>query len=71
MQISCQNELYPFGYTHRVISDKIHRLLVTLSFFWPDKFMQHLSLVPNLILLVYLLVSIDRMYNGLCELVPE
>ena len=26
-------ELYPFVYFRRVISDKVHRLLVTLSFF--------------------------------------
>ena len=60
------------GYcTHRVISDKVHRLLVTLSYFRPDRFVQLLSLIPILILLLYLLVSIDLVYTGLSELVPE
>ena len=53
------------GLTHRVISDKVHRLLVTLSYFWPDRFVQLLSLIPILILLLYLLVSIDLKYTGL------
>ena len=65
------DELYPFGYFRRVISDKVHRLLVTLSYFRPDRFVQLLSLIPILILLLYLLVSIDLVYTGLCELVPE
>ena len=65
------DELYFFGYTHRVISDKVHRLLVTLSYFRPDRFVQLLSLIPILILLIYLLVSIDLVYTGLLELVPE
>ena len=43
--------------THRVISDRVHRLLVTLSYFRPDIFVQLLSLIPILILLLYLLVS--------------
>ena len=60
-----------FGYTHRVISDKVHRLLVTLSYFRPDRFVQLLSLIPILILLLYLLVSIDLVYTGLCELVSR
>ena len=55
--------------THRVISDKVHRLLVTLSYFRPDRFVQLLSLISILILLLYLLVSIDLVYTGLCELV--
>ena len=38
--------------THRVISDKVHRLLVTLSCFQPDRFVQLLSLIPILILLL-------------------
>ena len=53
----------------RVISDKVHRLLVTLSFFRPDRFVQLISLIPILILLLYLLVSIDLVLTGLCELV--
>ena len=57
--------------THKVISDKVHRLLVTLFYFWPDRFVQLLSLTPILILLLYLLVSIDLVYTGLRELVPE
>ena len=43
--------------THRVISDRVHRLLVTLSYFRPDRFVQLLSLIPILILLLLLLVS--------------
>ena len=34
--------------THRVISDRVHRLLVTLSHFRPDRFVQLLSLIPIL-----------------------
>ena len=50
-------ELYSMGITHRVISDRVHRLLVTLSYFRPDRFVQLLSLIPILILLLYYLVS--------------
>ena len=57
--------------THIVISDKVHRLLVTLSYFRPDRFVQLLSLIPVLFLLLYLLVSIDLVYTGLLELIPE
>ena len=53
------------GLTHRVISDKVHRLLVTLSFFRPDRFVQLLSLIPILILLLYFLVSKDLEYTSL------
>ena len=52
------------GLTHRVISDKVHRLLLTLSYFRPDRFVQLLSLIPILTLLLYLLVSIDLEYTG-------
>ena len=58
-------ELCIMYYTHRVISDKEHRLLVTLSYYRPDRFVQFFSLLS------YLLVSIDLVYTGLCELVPE
>ena len=51
--------------THRVISDRVHRLLVTLFYFRPDRFVQLLSLIPILILLLYLLVSIDLECTGL------
>ena len=51
------SELEPMWLTHRVISDKVHRLLVTLSYFRPDRFVQLLSLIPILILLLYYLVS--------------
>ena len=51
------DELEPMWLTHRVISDRVHRLLVTLSYFRPDRFLQLLSLIPILILLLYLLVS--------------
>ena len=50
-------ELGPSWLTHRVISDRVHRLLVTLSYFRPDRFVQLLSLIPILILLLYYLVS--------------
>ena len=51
------DELGPMGITHRVISDRVHSLLVTLSYFRPDRFVQLLSLIPILILLLYCLVS--------------
>ena len=51
------DELGPKCITHRVISDRVHRLLVTLSYFRPDRFVQLLSLIPILILLLYYLVS--------------
>ena len=50
-------ELQPMWLTHRVISDRVHRLLVTLSYFRPDRFVQLLSLIPILNLLLYFLVS--------------
>ena len=40
------------GLSHRVISDRVHRLLVTLSYFRPDRFVQLLNLIPTLILLL-------------------
>ena len=52
------------GPTQRVISDKVHRLLVTLLYFRPDRFVQFLGLIPILILLLYILVSIDLEYTG-------
>ena len=58
-------------YTHRVISDKVHRLLVTLRYYRPERIVQFLSLIQLLIVLLDLLVSIDLVYNGLRELVPE
>ena len=51
------DKLGPMWLTHRVISDRVHRLLVTLSYFRPDRFVQLLSLIPILILLLYFLVS--------------
>ena len=51
------DELEPMWLTHRVISDRVNCLLVTLSYFRPDRFVQLLSLIPILILLLYLLVS--------------
>ena len=54
--------LSPGWLTHRVNLDKV-RLFVTLSYFRPDKFVQHLSLKPILILLSYLLVSKDQGYT--------
>ena len=51
------DELCLMWLTHRVISDRVHRLLVTLSYFRPDRFVQLLSLIPILILLLYYLVS--------------
>ena len=46
------DELSTWGLSHRVISDRVHRLLVTLSYFRPDRFVQLLSLIPILILLL-------------------
>ena len=40
-----------------------------LSHFRPDRFVQLLSFIPILILLLHLLVSIDLVCTGLCELV--
>ena len=50
---------------HRVISDRVYRLFVTLSYFRPDRFMQLLSLIPILILHLFFLVSIDIVYTGI------
>ena len=55
----------PGWLTHKVISDKVHRLFVMLSCFRPDRFVQLLSLIPILFLL---LVSKDLVYTGNCEL---
>ena len=55
--------------SHRVISDKVHGLFVTLSYFRPDRFVQVFSLIPILILLLYIPVSIDLVYTGIQELV--
>ena len=66
-----RNELCIDYCTHRVISDKVHRLLLTLSYFRPDRFVQLLSLLPILILFLNLLVSIDLVHTGLRELVPQ
>ena len=43
------DEIGPMCLTHRVILDRVHRLLVTLSYFRPDRFVQRL--IPILILL--------------------
>ena len=51
------DELWPMWLTHRVVSDRVHRLLVTLSYFRPDRFVQLLCLILILISLLYLLVS--------------
>ena len=37
-------------------------------FFPPDRFVQFLVLIPMLILLLYLLVSIDLVKTGICEI---
>ena len=52
--------LSPGWLTHRLVIDKVHRLFDTLSFFRSDRFVQFLSLIPVLILLLYLLVSTLR-----------
>ena len=49
--------------THRVISDNVHRLFDTLSYFWPDRFAQLLILIPILIFLIFILASIDLVYT--------
>ena len=65
------DKLWPFRITLKVTSDKVYRLFVTpdrfgrISYFRPDRFVQVLSLIPILILLLYLLVSIDLLYTGL------
>ena len=56
------SELYTRYCIHRVISDKAHLLLVTLSYFRPDRFVQLLTLIPILILLLYLLVNRSSVY---------
>ena len=53
--------------TPRVISDKIHRLFVTLFSFRSDRFVHLLSLLPILFLLLYSPVSKDLVYTGICE----
>ena len=58
-----QVSLDPGWPSHIVISDRVHRLLVTLSSVRPDKLVQLLSLVPILSLLSYFLVSIDLVYT--------
>ena len=50
--------------SHRVILVKVQYLFVTPSYFRSDRLAQILSLIPVLILLVYFLVSIDLVYNG-------
>ena len=40
--------LSPVWFSHKVMSDKKHRLFVTLSCFRPDRFMQNLNLLPIL-----------------------
>ena len=62
------DELWPLACTRRVILDKVHRLLVTLSYFQTDRFVQLLSLIPILILLLYLIVLINLVYTGICGL---
>ena len=62
-------ELYTRYCTHRVISEKVHPLFVALSDFRPDRFVQFLSIIPILILLLHLLVSTDLVYTGIYELV--
>ena len=65
------DEFKPEAASHRVISDELLRLFVSLSCFRPDRFVQLLSLIPVLILLFYLLVSLDLVSTGICELVFE
>ena len=50
------DELSTRWLTHRVISDRVHRLLVTLFYFRPDRFVSNTD--PNLLYyLLYYLVS--------------
>ena len=60
--------LSPGWLTHRIMSDRVHCQFITISYFRADRFVQLLSLIPILILLLYLLVTIDIMYTGTCEL---
>ena len=65
--LGSNHKLYSKGY--KSLKDPKARLLVTLSYFRPDRFVQLLSLIPILILLLYLLVSIDLEYTGLLLMV--
>ena len=60
-----QMNLSPGWFSHRIVSDRAYRLLVTLYFFRPDSFVQLLSLLPILILLVYILFSLNLVYTGI------
>ena len=57
--------------SHRVILDEDHRLLVTLSYFGPDRFVQLLCLIPILILLLYFRVSIDLVCTDIVARLDE
>ena len=69
--------LCPGWLTHRVNSDKVQSLFVTVSYFLPYRFAQLLSLIPILLLLLYLLslsrfslmnfVSGDSFINNIIE----
>ena len=54
------NELWLSVCTHRVISDRVHRLLVTLSYFRSDRFVQLLSLLLYLLYLTLISPSLNR-----------
>ena len=57
------------GWTsHREISDKVHHLFCRAICFQPDRFVQLLSLIAVLFLLLYFLFSIDlEIYLVYCE----
>ena len=57
--------LYQVCLTQRVISDRVRRLFVTLSYFRPDRIVLLLSLIPILILL---LVTKDIVHTGICDI---
>ena len=54
--------LSPEWLTHSVISDKVQRLFVKLSFFRPDRFVQLLNLIRNLILLISPILKRSSVY---------
>ena len=57
--------LNPGWFSHRIILDKVHGLLLTLSYCWPDRFEQLLSLTTLICLFLYLLVSTYLVFTGI------
>ena len=66
-----QVNLGPGRPSHRIVSDNLICLFVTLSYFCPVRFVQLLSLLPILILLLFFLVSADIIYTGILARLEE